>query len=256
MTVSGFLIDLDGVVYINGEPIPGAVPALQELKRRGIPFRFVSNNTHRSRETIQARLARFGVDIPVEWIFTPLTAAIAYLRQAGATSCWLLGSPDAAKELTDAGINPADPNASHVLIGDLSDVLGYEMFVAGFRVLMRNHAELLALEHDRYFKGSDGLLLSAGAFVAALEFAADTSAKLLGKPSAAFFQAALSSLGLPPAEVVMIGDDPRSDIGGAATVSVRGVLVLTGKFDGVLPDGVVAPWKILPGLADALDLTQ
>ncbi|HJK39558.1 MAG TPA: TIGR01458 family HAD-type hydrolase, partial [Methanocorpusculum sp.] len=117
MTVSGFLIDLDGVVYINGEPIPGAVPALQELKRRGIPFRFVSNNTHRSRETIHARLARFGVDIPVEWIFTPLTAAIAYLRQAGATSCWLLGSPDAAKELTNAGINPADPNASHVLIG-------------------------------------------------------------------------------------------------------------------------------------------
>ena len=115
------------------------------------------------------------MDIPVEWIFTPLTAAIAYLRQAGATSCWLLGSPDAAKELTNAGINPADPNASHVLIGDLSDVLGYEMFVAGFRVLMRNHAELLALEHDRYFKGSDGLLLSAGAFVAALEFAADTS---------------------------------------------------------------------------------
>lgn len=64
MTVSGFLIDLDGVVYINGEPIPGAVSTLQELQKRGIPFRFVSNNTHRSRETIRAQLARFGVDVP------------------------------------------------------------------------------------------------------------------------------------------------------------------------------------------------
>ncbi|MCQ2356019.1 MAG: HAD-IA family hydrolase, partial [Methanocorpusculum sp.] len=102
----------------------------------------------------------------------------------------------------------------------------------------------------------DGLLLSAGAFVAALEFAADVSATLLGKPSAAFFHAALSSLGLPPEEVVMIGDDPRSDIGGAASVSVRGVLVLTGKFDGVLPADVAAPWKILPGLSDVLSLMQ
>ena len=256
MTVSGFLIDLDGVVYINGEPIPGAVSTLQELQKRGIPFRFVSNNTHRSRETIRARLARFGVDVPVAWIFTPLSAAITYLRDADAGSCWLLGSPDAAVELRNAGINPADPDASHVMVGDLSDVLEYDMFVTGFQVLMRNHAELLALEHDRYFKGSDGLLLSAGAFVAALEFAADVSATLLGKPSAAFFHAALSSVGLPPEEVVMIGDDPRSDIGGAASVSVRGVLVLTGKFDGVLPADAVAPWKILPCLSDVLSLMQ
>lgn len=256
MTVSGFLIDLDGVVYINGEPIPGAISALQELRRRDIPFRFVSNNTHRSRAAIRARLARFGVDVPATWIFTPLTAAIAYLRNAGVESCWLLGSPDAAGELRSAGINPADPDASHVLVGDLSEVLEYNMFVEGFRVLMRNHAELLALEHDRYFKGSDGLLLSAGAFVAALEFSADVSATLLGKPSAAFFRTALSSLGLPPEEVVMIGDDPRSDIGGAAAVSVRGVLVRTGKFDGVLPADAVTPWKILPGLSHVLSLTQ
>lgn len=256
MTVSGFLIDLDGVVYINGEPIPGAVSTLQELQKRGIPFRFVSNNTHRSRETIRAQLARFGVDVPAAWIFTPLSAAITYLRDADAGSCWMLGSPDAAVELRNAGINPADPDASHVMVGDLSDVLEYDMFVTGFQVLMRNHAELLALEHDRYFKGSDGLLLSAGAFVAALEFAADVSATLLGKPSAAFFHAALSSLSLPPEEVVMIGDDPRSDIGGAASVSVRGVLVLTGKFDGVLPADAVAPWKILPCLSDVLSLMQ
>ena len=256
MTVSGFLIDLDGVVYINGEPIPGAIAALQELQHRGIPFRFVSNNTHRSRQTIQARLARFGMDVPVEWIFTPLTAAVAYLRDAGVASCWFLGNHNVAAELREAGINPADSDAAHVLVGDLSDVLTYEMFVAGFRVLMRNHAELLALEHDRYFQGNDGLLLSAGAFVSALEFAANVSATLLGKPSAAFFRAALTSIGLLPEEVVMIGDDPRSDIGGAASVSVRGVLVFTGKFHGDLPEDAVRPWKLLPGLSHVLSLMQ
>lgn len=256
MTVSGFLIDLDGVVYINGEPIPGAISALRELQCQSIPFRVVSNNTHRSRKTISARLAGFGVEVPIEWIFTPLAAAVTYLREAGADSCWLLGSPDAAAELWEAGINPADPDAAHVLVGDLSDVLDYRMFVAGFRVLAGNHAELLALEHDRYFKGNDGLLLSAGAFVAALEFAADTKARLLGKPSAEFFQWALSSLRLPPEEVIMIGDDPCSDIGGAASVGMRGALVLTGKFTGVLPTDAVRPVWILPGLSDIESLMQ
>ncbi|HJJ90302.1 MAG TPA: HAD-IIA family hydrolase [Methanocorpusculum sp.] len=256
MIISGCLIDLDGVVYINEEPIPGAISAIRELMKRNIPFRFVSNNTHRSRETIRTQLARFGIDVPVEWIFTPLSAAITYLQDAGSMSCWFLGSPDAAFELRNAGINPVDPTASYVLVGDLSEVLGYDMFVTGFRVLMNNHAKLLALEHDRYFKGTDGLLLSAGAFVSALEFAADVTAILLGKPSSAFFQAALSSLHLPPEEVVMIGDDPCSDIGGAASVYVRGVLVLTGKFHGVLPAHVIKPWKILPGLSDLLPLMQ
>ena len=179
MRVSGFLIDLDGVVYINGEPSPGALPTLREMQDRNIPFRFVSNNTHRSRKTIAARLARFGVNVPTEWIFTPIVAAASYLRDAGADSCWLLGSPDAAEELREAGIDPADPNTSHVLVGDLSVVLTYDMFFTGFRVLTGNSAELLALEHDRYFKGSDGLLLLAGAFVAALEFAAGVQSRLL-----------------------------------------------------------------------------
>ncbi|MDU9376192.1 Acid sugar phosphatase [Methanocorpusculaceae archaeon Sp1] len=256
MTVSGFLIDLDGVVYINGEPIPGSPEVLRELLDRKIPFRFVSNNTHRSRRSIADRLAGFGVTVPVEWIFTPLIAAVSYLRDAGAGSCWFLGSPDAAEELLAAGIDPCNQNASHVLVGDLSDVLSYEMLVAGFRILANNNAELLALEHDRYFKGSDGLLLSAGAFVSALEFAADTRAQLLGKPSAEFFSRALADLSLPSEEVIMIGDDPRSDIGGAAAVGVRGVLVLTGKFSGELPADAITPYRIISGLSDIRQFMQ
>lgn len=254
MTVAGLLIDLDGVVYLNGKPIPGAVPALLELQRRKIPFRFVSNNTHRSRSTISRRLRGFGVHVPVEWIFTPLVAVVRYLRDAGCTSCYLLGSPDAAAELREAGIDPEDLSASHVVVGDLSDVLTYDMFVAGFRVLMANHATLLALEHDRYFQGEDGLLLSAGAFVSALEYSGDRTAVLLGKPSSEFFLRAVSSLGLSPDEVLMIGDDPRSDAAGAASAGIRGVLVLTGKFTGQLPPGVSAPYRVIPGLADVFDL--
>lgn len=124
MTTFGFLIDLDGVVYLNGEPFPGVVSALQRMQTEGIPFRFVSNNTHRSKRSIADHLLGFGVAVPVAWIFTPIAAAVRYLQDAGADSCWFLGSPDAAGELREAGINPADPGAAqpYRILPGLSDI--------------------------------------------------------------------------------------------------------------------------------------
>jgi len=88
----------------------------------------------------------------------------------------------------------------------------------------------MALERDRYWMDAGGLSLSAGPFVAALEYATGSRAELVGKPSPAFFRVALDSMGLSPGECAMIGDDAVSDIQGAMDSGMAGLLVETGKF--------------------------
>ena len=96
-------------------------------------------------------------------------------------------------------------------------------------------------------------LLDAGAFVAGLEYAAETEATVLGKPSAAYFAAALEVLDYEPGQTWMVGDDVEADIGGATAFGLRSILVRTGKFREeeleeatVKPDGVIDSIAGLP----------
>jgi ribonucleotide monophosphatase NagD (HAD superfamily) len=94
-------------------------------------------------------------------------------------------------------------------------------------------------------------LLDSGAFVAGLEYAAGIEAEVVGKPTAAYFEAALAELGVPPAEAVMVGDDVESDVGGAKAVGMRGVLVRTGKFRKDALEGAdPKPDAVLDSIAD------
>ena len=93
-----------------------------------------------------------------------------------------------------------------------------------------NGSLLVTLEKDRYWRDSDGLSLGAGAFVAGLEYATGISAHLMGKPSPDFFRMALQGMDAEPGSTVMIGDDVDSDVGGAISSGLIGVLVMTGKY--------------------------
>ena len=57
MTYKGYLIDLDGTIYKGKERIPAGEAFVHELQRRNIPYLFVTNNTSRTPETVQAMLA-------------------------------------------------------------------------------------------------------------------------------------------------------------------------------------------------------
>jgi ribonucleotide monophosphatase NagD (HAD superfamily) len=91
-------------------------------------------------------------------------------------------------------------------------------------------APLLAIAQNRYFMAADGLNLDAGAFVAGLEYAAGLRAEVIGKPAAAMFHTACAQLGLPPEQVVMVGDDVEADVLGALDAGLQAALVRTGKF--------------------------
>jgi ribonucleotide monophosphatase NagD (HAD superfamily) len=121
-----------------------------------------------------------------------------------------------------------------------------------FTALM-DGARLIALSRDRYWMSDTGLTIDCGAFVRALEYATGAESVLAGKPSTAFYHAAVTSLGLDAAtaDVVMVGDDLLSDVGGAQQAGYQGYLVRTGKFrEEDLASGGITPTRILGSVAD------
>jgi HAD superfamily hydrolase (TIGR01458 family) len=229
MDVRGFLIDIDGVLVVGGRPVEGAVQALELLMEQGYAFRCVSNTTQRSRAALAAQLEDWGFPIPAPLIYTPPCAAIDHILLSGRSRCHLVSTGDIDREFERAGIPLGDHAVDFVIVGDAGDRFTFAALNRAFRLVL-DGADLIALERDRYWMGPDGLMLAAGPFVAALEYAAGKSATVMGKPSPRFFAMALADMGLSPGETAMIGDDVVTDIGGAKNCGMTGILVRTGKF--------------------------
>ena len=227
--VRGFLIDLDGVLYVGDRAIRGAQEAIESLSEKKYMFRFVSNTTRKCRKTIADRLSSMGFDIPVENIFTPSLAAVAFIENSQKKRCFLLTTGDVYHDFEDTCLCDPTGSVDYVILGDAGDNITYGSLNTAFRHLMKG-ADLIALENDRYWMAPDGLSLSAGPFVQALEFASGKKATIVGKPSKTFFELALRDMGLRADEVAMIGDDILTDIGGACRMGMRGILVRTGKY--------------------------
>lgn len=236
MTLGAVLIDLSGVLYEGGTPLPGAAEALSRLRERGLPLRFLTNTTRSPRRRVLARLHAMGFDIRDEEVYSAPQAALDYLLAHGLRP-WLLVHPDLEEDFAPVPRDP--PNA--VLMGDAAEGFTYARLNTAFRLLLE-HAPLLAMGRNRYFRDSDGRLsLDAGPFVAALEYAAQVEALVLGKPAAEFYHAVLHDLRCAPRDAVMIGDDVEADVRGAAAAGLTAVLVRTGKYrpgdEAGLPEG-------------------
>jgi HAD superfamily hydrolase (TIGR01458 family) len=237
-----FLIDLDGVLYVGKSPVKGANECLKLMEDRGYSYRFVSNSTRRCRSSVAKRLEGLGYDVPADYIFTPPIAAIEHMKKTGKDRCFLLTMGDVHEDFEAAGINIAEKDVDFVVLGDAGPQFTFERLNKALRLIL-DGAEVLALERDRYWMEPEGLVLSTGPFVAALEYATGCKAKLMGKPSPEFFRLALNDVGASPEDAAMIGDDIMTDVGGAQRLGMKGILVKTGKYredlaksSGVTPD--------------------
>lgn len=250
--VTALLVDLDGVLYVEDEPIPGAVDAVRALREQGLALRFVTNTTSRPRRAIVERLARLGFDVPAAEVVTPAALAVRHCLGAGASRAALLVRPDVREDF--AGLEEAESGAQAVVVGDLGEGFTYAALNRAFRLVM-DGAELVALQRNRFWLTPDGLSLDVGPFVAALEYATGREAFVVGKPSAGFFATVLGELAAAPASAAMVGDDVESDVGGALAAGLTGILVRTGKYradvverTGIRPSATVDSIADVPAL--------
>ena len=224
MDTRGVLLDLGGVLYVGEEPISGAVDAVERLRAAGLPLRLLTNTTRRTRQQVHEKLRRLGFEVDETEIVTAPVAVRSHLRAEGLRPMLLI-HPDLEPEFAD--VDQRDPNV--VVLGDAGEGFTYAALNRAFRLLMEG-APLVSMGANRYFREADGLSLDLGPFVAALEFAADTEAEVLGKPAAAAFLRCVEEFGCAPRKCVMIGDDVASDVLGALDAGLQGILVQTGKY--------------------------
>ncbi len=247
------LLDIDGVLYVGDEPIAGAHEALGELRGLGADLRLVTNTTSRSRRQVAEHLAELGFEASIEEILTPAAMAVRYCAERGHESVELVVSDGLREDLATLTQAPPGERVDAVILGDVGERFDAELLNDVFRLLM-DGAELIALQHNRYWRRKDGLALDVGAYSAALEYATSREATVVGKPSQAFFQTALDAMSVERA--VMIGDDVEADVGGAMAAGLAGVLVRTGKFvDKGLPIEV-SPTAVADSIADVPGLLQ
>ncbi|MGA9442061.1 MAG: TIGR01458 family HAD-type hydrolase [Methyloceanibacter sp.] len=224
--IRGILLDLAGVVYEGDHVLPNALEAVRQLHSTGLPIRFVTNTTTKTKKALLARLTGLGLEITSDELFTPGQAARAWLKQHNASPL-LLVHPNLKAEFSSL----PDRKKRAVIVGDAGEAFTYWTLNHAFRALI-DGAAFLALAKNRTFMDDDGKLsLDAGAFVSALEYSSGKQAIVLGKPSPDFFHAALASMGCAPEEAVMVGDDAECDVAGALLAGLsRAVLVRTGKY--------------------------
>jgi HAD superfamily hydrolase (TIGR01458 family) len=251
--MAAILLDVDGVLHVSGEPIAGAAAAVRRLRADGHRLRFVTNSTTRSRRQLAEQLQGIGIEVGDEELQT--TGDVAARQLAGKRVLALVMS-GILEDL--ASLQLVGMNVDAVLIGGADEgeetgrVFSYLNLNRAFHEL-RAGADLYCLHKNRWWQTTDGPRLDAGAFVAGLEYAAEAEATVLGKPSAAYFQAALAALDAEPAISWMVGDDLEGDVVGAHNHGIRTILVRTGKFrpdeverSRVQPDGIVSSIAQVP----------
>jgi HAD superfamily hydrolase (TIGR01458 family) len=275
--VRALLLDLDGVIVVAGQAVPGSVAAVAELERRDLPYRIVTNTSLVSRATLSRYAGKLGSAIPPERFQSALSASAAFAsRTFPGEPIYVLTSADGRTEfegqhlLTNEEAAQPGARAAAVIVGDSPEELTYANLNSAFR-LVRNGARLIGMHRNPWWLTPEGPTLDSGAYVTGLEFATGVRAQIIGKPAPAFFSIAVDALRadladadhrgarLSRSDIVMVGDDVRTDVLAGQRAGLRGVFVLTGKHDldelprlrnhgrgGREPDGVA------PSLADVV----
>ncbi|GHK02075.1 hypothetical protein SY2F82_38720 [Streptomyces sp. Y2F8-2] len=250
--VRAVLIDIDGVLTVSWRPLPGTVDALRHIRESGYAVALVTNTTSRTRASIAETLSAAGFPVAAEDILTAPAVTAAYLAEhCPGARCSLLTSGDIREDLADVLlVDDEDTVPDVVVLGGAGPEFDYAALNRAFGHLQQG-ARLVAMHRNLYWRTDRGLQLDSGAFLLGLEKAAHMEAEVTGKPSPAFFEAALTRLGVAAGQALMVGDDIESDVLAAQRAGLTGVLVRTGKY---LPqthrDAGGEPHHVLDSFAD------
>ncbi len=249
----GVLLDIDGVLYVGAEAIDGAIEALEELRRLSAGVRLMTNTTSRPHREVLAHLLELGFEVTAEEVMTPAGMAVEHCRERGYGAVELLVGERLREDLEGLPQAKAGEHVDAIILGDLGEGFTPEVLNEAFRLMIEG-AELIALQHNRYWRRGDGLALDVGAYSAALEYATAREALVVGKPAQAFFDAAVADLGVEHA--IMVGDDVEADVGGAMAAGLPGILVRTGKYRADALTARVTPTAIVDSIVDVPELIE
>jgi NagD protein len=223
----GYLIDMDGVIYRGGHLISGADIFINSLRENEVPFRFLTNNSQRTRRDVATRLSRLGIDVEEEHIYTCAMATARFLaEQKPNGTAYVIGEGGLLTALHENGYAIVDRDPDYVVVGE-GRIISFEMVEAALRMIM-DGAKLIATNLDPNCPTESGLRPGCGSTVAMLEVASGVKAFSVGKPSPFMLRGAQKELGVSSDRAVMIGDTMETDILGGVQLGFKTILVLSG----------------------------
>lgn len=234
--VRAVLVDMDGVLYLADERLPGAARLLGWLEERSFPFLLVTNNSSLSPEAYAAKLRRLGMPAPPERILTSAvaTAELVAARHPGARVL-VVGEEGLRQALEGAGLRVVEEDPDLVVAG-IDRAFTYQRGRAA-ALAIRRGAAFVGTNPDLTFPTPEGLVPGAGAILAFLEAASGRRPLIVGKPERPLFEQALRRLGTRPEETLMVGDRADTDVEGARRAGLRTALVRTGVARDTPGDG-------------------
>jgi glycerol-1-phosphatase len=228
-----FILDLDGCVWVGGEPTPGVVEALEELRAAAKPFAFATNNAFESGEDLVAQLWKIGVRASLDDVVTVGGAMQFRLaEQHTGRTAFVIGSPPMLRHVADAGLkvlNATDlaSRAEVVVVAGTTELV-YADLRNAIQAVLRG-ADLLATARDPTYPQPDGLWPGTGAILAAVEYATGHTAEIVGKPEPQLFLTALDRLG--EGSTLVIGDRVGPDLAAALAAGLDAALVRSDSSD-------------------------
>jgi phosphoglycolate/pyridoxal phosphate phosphatase family enzyme len=252
----GFILDLDGTVYLGERLLPGAGEAIAALRAAGRRVCFLSNKPIESRGQYAAKLTRLGVPTPVDDVINSSYVLARYLaREAPGARCFVIGEPPLIAELRDAGLAPVDaPTVDYVVVA-FDRTFDYRKLDVALQAVTRHGARLVGTNPDRTCPVEGGQIPDAAGMIGAVEGVTGHRVDpIVGKPSPITLDVALERLALGPADCAIVGDRLETDIAMGRAAGLATVLVLTGVTGPGDPE--IARWcpdHVLASLGELVD---
>ncbi|MBT2382671.1 HAD-IIA family hydrolase [Streptomyces sp. ISL-11] len=252
--IESWLTDMDGVLMHEGVPVPGADSFIKRLRESGKPFLVLTNNSIYTPRDLHARLARIGLDVPVENIWTSALATAQFLddQRPGGTA-YVIGEAGLTTALHDIGYVLTDHEPDYVVLGE-TRTYSFEALTKAIR-LINAGARFIATNPDETGPSAEGALPATGSVAALITKATGREPYFVGKPNPLMMRAGLNAIGAHSETSAMIGDRMDTDVLAGLEAGMQTFLVLTGL---TRPQDVdrhpFRPSRIVDSIADLVDL--
>ena len=222
-----YICDMDGVLVLGSQVIPGANEFIQRLQRVGARFLVLTNNSLYTPRDLHVRLQRIGLAVPINAIYTSALATAQFLAtQHPGASAYVIGEAGLTTALHDAGYIITDQQPEYVVLGETT-AYSFERITQAMRFVAAG-ARFIATNPDVSGPGEGGMVPATGAVAALISAATGVQPYYIGKPNPLIMRTALRALEAHSEDSVMIGDRMDTDMIIGTESGLETILVLTG----------------------------
>lgn len=247
-----WLLDMDGVLVHEEVALPGAQKFIERLQERELPFLVLTNNSIYTRRDLSARLARAGIEVPEERIWTSAVATAQFLsNQAPEASAYAVGETGLTTALHEVGYTLTDADPDFVVLGE-TRTYSFQNITAAVQ-LVEEGARFIATNPDVTGPSPEGPLPATGSVAALIREATGQEPYFVGKPNPIMIRSALNRIEAHSATTAMVGDRMDTDVMAGMEAGLTTHLVLSGSTRrGEIAEFAYRPNNVIESISDLI----